>query len=118
MTDCMKIGEVLGEKVASPLYVAWSVVLPGGNVEVVKDAFALPFRDAVPRRVNPKRKLTVPLGVPAVVDVTVAVNVTGCPNVEGFCDDAREVEVAAPEEAFTICERAEELLGLWPASPL
>jgi len=38
----------------------------------------------------------VPVGVPAVVDVIVAVNVTACPTVEGFRDDAIVAKVAAP----------------------
>ena len=47
---------------------------------------------ATPSIVN----MTVPVGVP-VVAVTVAVNVTFCPTVDGFCDDVTAVVV----EVFT-----------------
>lgn len=39
--------------------------------------------------------MTVPVGVPGEVEVTVAVNVTDCPVVEGFADDVTAVEVTA-----------------------
>jgi hypothetical protein len=44
--------------------------------------------------VVPSLKVTVPVGVPLpVVGVTVAVNVTLCPNTLGFLDDSRVVVV-------------------------
>ena len=47
----------------------------------------------VPRTVVPSRKITVPLGVPGPVQLTVAVKVTGCPKVPGLAllDTARVV---------------------------
>src|SRR5260370_42285071 len=38
-------------------------------------------------------KVTVPVGVPGVVEVTFAWNVTACPNTDGFVNKARAVEV-------------------------
>ena len=45
-----------------------------------------PDKVAVPITVPASLKVTVPVGVPP-VPVTVAVNVTGCPNALGFCDE-------------------------------
>jgi hypothetical protein len=47
--------------------------------------------------VAPSRKLTVPVGDPApgAFTVTVAVNVTDCPNTDGLRDDVRVVAVLA-----------------------
>jgi hypothetical protein len=47
--------------------------------DVVKVATALLFNDPVPRVVVPSKKVTVPVGVPEVLDVMVAVNATGVP---------------------------------------
>ena len=49
---------------------------------------------AEPRRVAPSKKFTVPV-TGSVVELTVAVNVTDCPNEEGLGEDARTVVVAA-----------------------
>jgi len=49
------------------------------SVDVVKVATALLFRVPVPSMVVPSRKLIVPVGLPLLLDVTVAVNVTGVP---------------------------------------
>ena len=69
----------------------------------------------VPTIVVPFTKLTAPVGVPApvVVDVTVAVNVTGCPKVMEVFDAVNAVEVAA----FTVSDTAVEVLVLKLASP-
>jgi hypothetical protein len=56
-----------------------------------------PVREAVPRTVTPSLKVTEPVGV-APGPVTVAVNVTDWPNVEGF---ALEASVAV-DSAFPI----------------
>ncbi len=47
--------------------------------------------------VAPSRKLIVPVGDPApgAVTVTVAVNVTDCPNTDGLVDDVSVVDVFA-----------------------
>ena len=56
---------------------------------------ALPLLSVpVPSVVAPSLKVTVPVGVPP-VEVTVAVNVTAAPNVEGFRDEANAVALLA-----------------------
>jgi hypothetical protein len=48
--------------------------------------------------------------VPAVAEVTVAVNVTATPVVDGFSDDVSAVVVAAEPAALTTCDTAVEVL--------
>jgi hypothetical protein len=60
--------------------------------------------------VAPSLKLTVPLGL---APVTVAVNVTDCPTVDGFCDELRLVVVLA----WTVCVRTGEVLAALFVSP-
>ena len=67
------------------------------RLEVVNVA-TLPTSGAVARVTAPSRKLTVPVGSPA-VDVTVAVNVTDWPINDGLRLEARAVAVAA---GFTV----------------
>ena len=43
----------------------------------------------------PSRKVTVPVGVPEAAGETVAVNVTDCPNTEGFADEVTALVVLA-----------------------
>jgi len=77
------------------------VWLPAVNVEMVNVACPLlrvtglgvePVK-AVPGQVAPSMKVTLPVGVPLAL-VTVAVNVTDCPNVDGLGDDITAVLVA------------------------
>src|SRR5579864_148619 len=56
-----------------------------------------PLTDEVPRVVEPSVNVTVPVGVPELFEVTVTVNVTGCPKTEGFEDEVIEVVVEKPE---------------------
>lgn len=58
----------------------------------------------VPRVVEPSLKVTVPVAP----EVTVAVNITDEPAVEGFKDDAKLTEEAA---LLTVCVSAEEVLA-------
>src|SRR5881392_3834768 len=53
------------------------------------------FRVPVPRVLGPSLKVTAPVGVPApgLFAVTVAVNVTGCPNTDGWTEEVRPVVV-------------------------
>jgi hypothetical protein len=53
--------------------------VPTVSVEVVKVATPLPFNVPAPSAVIPSRNVSVPLGVPGLLDVIVAVNVTGAP---------------------------------------
>jgi hypothetical protein len=55
---------------------------------------ATPFtRGAVPMKYLVWRKVTDPVGVGPDFGVTVAVNVTACPNVDGFSEDWTAVDV-------------------------
>jgi hypothetical protein len=96
-TCCVNPGEVLGAKVASPPYCAVIACAPAVNAEV--DSVAAPPAPTlpVPIEVTPSvsKNVTVPVIVPAVADVTVAVSVTLAPNVDGFKDDVTAVDVAA-----------------------
>ena len=67
------------------------------SVDVVKVAWPDPFRVLVPRDVAPSKNSTEPAGMPApgATTFTVAVNVTDCPNFDGFADDATDVVVSA-----------------------
>ena len=67
------------------------------TVSVVVEIVALlPLSVAVPNVVEPLLNVTVPVGVPDWLAVTVAVNVTVCINAEGFAEDARVVVVKPP----------------------
>ena len=65
--------------------------VPTLKVEVEKVATALALSVPVPSVVDPSLNVTVPVGVPELVEVTVAVNVTDCPNVDGLGDEVSEV---------------------------
>jgi hypothetical protein len=78
---------------------------PAVNVDVLKVAFPL-VRVPVPRVVLPSINVTVPV---APDGVTVAVNFTDEPKVEGFEDEATVTVVLA---LFTVCKSAEDVLPL------
>ena len=63
MTVCVRAAEVLAEKLASPLYFAVRACAPEAKVESESWA-ALPETVAVPREVEPSKKVTVPVEVP------------------------------------------------------
>jgi hypothetical protein len=69
-----------------------NIALPALNATGAPSAFPL------------SRNVTVPVGVPGVVDVIVAVNVTDCPTVEGFRDDAIVARVVAPVDCVATPE--------------
>jgi len=71
--------DVLAAKLESPPYAAVIECDPTVSVDVVKVATPWLFNVPVPGAVVPSRKVTVPVGVPEVLDVIVAVNVTGEP---------------------------------------
>ena len=89
------------------------VSVPALNVEVLKEAAPL-NRDTVPSVFVPFLKVTLPVGVPF-EELTVAVKVTDCPNVEGFKLENSAVVVGTP---FTVCTSTLEVLAKWVASPL
>lgn len=65
----------------SPPYVAVTVSLPTGALAAEHDP-AAELNVAMQRVVAPTVKVTLPLGVPGDVELTVAENVTDCPNTE------------------------------------
>jgi hypothetical protein len=70
-----------------------SECVPAVSAEVPNVAAPLLFRNPVPSAVAPSKKVTVPVGVPGVVAVTVAVSVTVPPATEGFTSAVSMVEV-------------------------
>jgi hypothetical protein len=64
------------------------------------------------------KNVTVPVGVPGEVEVTVAVSVTDCPVVEGFADDVTAVVVAAGPPPETTRITTEDLAGEKKLSPM
>src|SRR3972149_4451396 len=89
------------------------VWLPTESVDVLKLACPAPFNAMGPARtVRPSLNVTVPS---VTTDpVSVAVNVTGWPDVEGFALDVTAVVVFA---LFTVCASEEDPLGLKSPSP-
>lgn len=80
--------------------------MPRLRVDELKVATPLLFRMEPPRVVVPSRKVTLPVGVPLVAGLTVAVNVTGCPSPDGFTDEISTVVLAASWTvwvAATVC---------------
>src|ERR1700723_1799990 len=94
-TTCDTAGEVLAAKFASPLYCAVMECVPWASVADETAAAPAAIVTGVPICVAPSKKVNVPVMVPAVAEVTVAVNVTLAPVVEGFSDEVTEVVVAA-----------------------
>src|SRR5512135_2594834 len=73
---------------------------------VANVAWPAPFTDPLPSTVAPSRNCTVPVGPSGPPPVTVAVNVTLCPAVDGFTLDVTAVVVLALP---TDCESAVEV---------
>ena len=94
--------------------------LPTAKVDVVNVAFPVPSNaTAAPSDVPPFENDTVPDGtVVPEAGVTVAVNVTDCPEVEGFKEEIRPVVVVTFAAALTVCRMPEELAGAKLESPL
>jgi hypothetical protein len=82
----------------------------------VVDRLAEPFVSCtVPKILVPDLKVTDPVGTPDVLDVTVAVNVTDWPTVDGFSEEVKAVFVAAFPTTWEI---AGDVLVALLASPL
>lgn len=102
---------------ASPLYAAVMLWVPAASVEVAQDAvriFPLPVSVAAeqpPMDVDPSLKLTDPVGA---LPLTVAVNVTLAPTVEGVSEVAMPVVLPV---ALTVCDRVELVDAALFASP-
>jgi hypothetical protein len=91
----VSMGEVLAAKFASPLYCTVMECAPAVRLAVVSVALpAAPIVTGAPICVAPSKNVAVPVIVPAVAEVTVAVNITLAPTVDGFRDDVTVVVVA------------------------
>jgi hypothetical protein len=77
---------------------------PTASVDVVSDAVP-PLKATAPNGVAPSKNCTVPIGPED--GLTVAVNVAGCPNVDGFRDDVSVVVVVI---ALTVCVTVGDVL--------
>ena len=113
-TFCVSIAEVLPENFESPPYAALIECAPLVKVEMVNVADALEFREPVPKVVLPSLNVTVPVGVPDVAGLTLAVNVTLWPNVEGLIE---EVSVVVEPALFTVCVSTGDVLPVKFALP-
>ena len=83
------------------MYMAVIEFEPKLRVEVVNVATPAPFNVTSPRGAPPLKKVTSPVGVPSEA-VTVAVNVTDWPKLDGFGDEVTDVvDVAAATAGFT-----------------
>ncbi len=91
--------------------------VPTARVAVVNATWPAPVNLADPIVDVPSMNVTVPVGMPEPADgVTVAVNVTACPHVEGFSDEVSVVEVAAIAEPAVVLRSIVTLLPLWFAT--
>jgi hypothetical protein len=91
-TACVTGEDVLPLKLLFPLYVAVMECVPAVSAAVVSEALP-PLRATAPRELPPSKNCTVPVGPND--GLTVAVNVTDCPDDEGFSDDVNPVVVLA-----------------------
>jgi hypothetical protein len=80
--------------------------LPTGSAAVENNAVP-PLTGAMPIELAPSKNCTVPV---AAAGDTVAVNVTDCPDVDGFADDASAVVLLINDE-FTVCVSTEDVLA-------
>jgi hypothetical protein len=67
--------------------------VPTAREEIVNVALPEGSSVPVPMPVAPSRNATVPVGV-APCELTLTLNVTACPNTDGFCEEARTVVVS------------------------
>jgi len=89
------------------------VCVPRDNPAVLRLACPDKFNLTDPRLEDPLRNVTVPVGVPAEA-VTVAVNVTVWPLVEGLTEELSKVVVVA----LMICASDDDVLDKNRVSPL
>jgi hypothetical protein len=109
--------EVLPAKFALPLYLAVTRCAPTESVDVVMVATTLLFRVPVPSVVDPSRKVTVPVGMPEVLEVMVAVNVTAVPLGADRAEVTRAAVVAGSTAGVMVSVTAAEVLARNLASP-
>ncbi len=106
----MTAGDVLTAKFVLPPYDAVIECVPCVSAVVAMVATPPVPTVAVPMEVAPSWKVTVPVMEPAVAELTVAVNVTEAPTVDGLREDVKAVVVAAAVETFTVCVSAVDVL--------
>ena len=96
VTISLSAAEVLAAKLVSVPYTAVMLWVAALSVEVLNVAVP-PLRVPVPKVVEPSRKVTTPVGVPApgATAATVAVKVSNCPITAGLAVTVRVVLVAA-----------------------
>ncbi len=103
---------MLAAKLVSPEYFAVIECVPADSDEVLNVPCAFAPSAPVPICVLPSKNATVAVGVPLpVFGLTVVVNVTGCPKVTGFAEDASTVKVGMR----TVSLSAAEVLAANPA---
>jgi hypothetical protein len=114
LTVKLRAGDVLAMRLASPLYAAVMEWLPTAGDEMLRVATLL-LTAALPSTTEPSLKVTVPVAMPPLAPVTVAVRVTACPVYAGFADELSAVELPAMP---TVSVTAAEELVLKVLSPL
>ena len=92
--------------------------VPTVSVDVVKVATPLLFNVPVPSAVVPSRKVTVPVGMPEVLNVIVAVNVTGEPPNAEAAELTNAVLVAVVAFDVMVSVTDVEVLAVKLESPL
>jgi len=104
-------------KLVSPLYTTVIDCVPTGNTDVTKDPDPL-LSVAVPSTVEPKKPVTVPVGVPPPGDkgLTATLNVTFELKVEGLGVD--EIMATVVSDLITFCTSAGEVEVKKLVSPL
>jgi hypothetical protein len=95
-TVCVSTGDTLTAKFVLPPYSAVIECELSDNAAVAKVATPDPFSVPVPSVAVPSLNVTVPLAVaaPPPVALTVAANVTDCPQTDGLTDEVTVVAVA------------------------
>jgi len=87
------------------------------SADVVKVATPPPLSVPVPSVVVPSRKVTVPVGVPEVLDVIVAVKVTGAPPDAESAELTNAAVVALAAAGVMVSAKAADVLAVKLESP-
>jgi hypothetical protein len=116
-TVCAGPTPVEALKFVSPTYVPWIECVPTPRLDTVAVALPIALSTPVARVRVPSRNVTVPVGVPEPGEFadTVIVNVTGCPNMDGFTDVVIVMVVAS---WLMVCDSVALVLLPKFASPL
>jgi len=112
-TACDSTADPLPEYDPSPEYTAVIECVPVES-DVVAKLAEPPETVAEPRELPPSRKSTVP---DAADGETVAVNVTFCPNVDGFADDVTLVDVPTGPPTAPQVENRNDVMRVFQLIP-